>query len=84
LSYKKVGGLHFVRIGRFGFSFFFSKKGAERAKRDLRRKRNLARLRAAASMDDYFANFPPIDVDGVTSRGNFPHDMPSYNPYFEK
>jgi len=26
MSYKKVGGLHFVRIGRFGFSFFVSKK----------------------------------------------------------
>jgi hypothetical protein len=23
-SYRKVGGLHFVRIGRFGFSFFIS------------------------------------------------------------
>lgn len=26
MSYKKVGGLHFVRIGRFGFSFFRSRK----------------------------------------------------------
>jgi len=25
-QYKKVGGLHFVRIGRFGFSFFISRK----------------------------------------------------------
>lgn len=25
VSYKKVGGLHFVRIGRFGFSFFVSR-----------------------------------------------------------
>lgn len=22
MSYRKVGGLHFVRIGRFGFVFF--------------------------------------------------------------
>ena len=26
MSYKKVGGLRFVRIGRFGFSFFWSRK----------------------------------------------------------
>lgn len=26
MSYKRVGGLHFVRIGRVGFSFFLSKK----------------------------------------------------------
>jgi len=26
-SYRKVGGLRFVRIGRFGASFFISNKG---------------------------------------------------------
>ena len=26
LSYKKVGGLHFVRISRFGFSFYWAKR----------------------------------------------------------
>ena len=26
MSYKKVGGLHFIRVGRFGFSFFSSKR----------------------------------------------------------
>lgn len=26
MTYKKHGGLHFVRLGRFGFSFFLSKK----------------------------------------------------------
>lgn len=25
MSYRKVGGLHFVRIGRFGFSFYISR-----------------------------------------------------------
>lgn len=25
MSYKKVGGLHFIRIGRVGFSFYLSK-----------------------------------------------------------
>jgi len=46
MSYKKVGGLRFVRIGRFGFSFFWSRKltPAEQARAE-RRARNLARLR---------------------------------------
>jgi len=26
MTYKRVGGLRFVRIGRFGFSFFWSRK----------------------------------------------------------
>jgi len=26
MTYKKVGGLHFIRIGRFGLSFFLSRK----------------------------------------------------------
>ena len=30
MSYRKVGGLHFVRIGRFGFSFFISRKAVRR------------------------------------------------------
>jgi hypothetical protein len=25
-SYKKVGGIHFVQVWRFGFNFYFSKK----------------------------------------------------------
>ena len=25
MGYKKVGGLHFVKLGRFGFSFWISK-----------------------------------------------------------
>jgi hypothetical protein len=25
ISYKKVGGLHFVKVFRFGFSFYWSK-----------------------------------------------------------
>jgi len=25
-GYKKVGGLHFVRVYKFGFSFYWSKK----------------------------------------------------------
>jgi hypothetical protein len=30
MSYKKVGGLHFVKIGSFGFSFYMSKKKGEK------------------------------------------------------
>ena len=26
MSYKKVGGLHFIKIGRLGFSFYIKKK----------------------------------------------------------
>lgn len=29
LTYKKVGGLHFVRVFRFGFSFYIAKKQAK-------------------------------------------------------
>jgi len=25
MSYKKVGGIHFVKLGRFGFNFYVSK-----------------------------------------------------------
>ena len=39
MTYKKVGGLHFVKIGRFGFSFYFSRLS--------RCERNILRLRAA-------------------------------------
>ena len=26
MSYKKVGGLHFIKIGRLGFSFYIKRK----------------------------------------------------------
>ena len=26
MSYRKHGGLHFIRIGRFGFSFYIAKR----------------------------------------------------------
>lgn len=32
MSYRKVGGLHFVKLGRFGFSFYWSKR--ERVQRE--------------------------------------------------
>jgi hypothetical protein len=30
MSYRKVGGLHFVRLGRFGFSFYVSRRCPQR------------------------------------------------------
>lgn len=33
MSYKKVGGLRFIRIGRFGMSFFWSSKVTSRGNR---------------------------------------------------
>lgn len=26
MTYRKVGGLHFVKLGRFGFSFYWSRR----------------------------------------------------------
>lgn len=34
IAYKKVGGLHFVRLGRLGFSFYIAKKTPPRAVQD--------------------------------------------------
>jgi len=30
MTYKKVGGLHFIKIGRFGCSFYVSKANPKR------------------------------------------------------
>jgi len=46
MTYKRVGGLRFVRIGRFGFSFFWSKRiNAAAERRQQRRERRNALLR---------------------------------------
>ena len=70
MSYKKVGGLHFVRIGRFGFSWFLSRKKAERAVRDARRNANLDRLRGKLPQE---VTRSPVS--------DYPR---SFNPYFER
>jgi len=48
MSYKKFGRLHFVRFGRFGFSFFISRKRKQltpaQQQRALSRAANLDRL----------------------------------------
>ena len=48
MSYKKFGRLHFVRFGRFGFSFFSSRKRKQltpaQQQRALSRAANLDRL----------------------------------------
>lgn len=62
MSYKKVGGLHFVRIGRFGFSFFLSKRrsasaiGLAAVKRALRREARNASLRT-----EYVSPYPKFN-----------------------
>lgn len=30
MSYKKVGGIHFVKLWRFGFNFYLSRSRAQR------------------------------------------------------
>lgn len=30
MSYRKIGGLHFVRLWRFGFSFYIARRRAQR------------------------------------------------------
>lgn len=32
MSYKKVGGIHFVKLGRFGFNFYISRSNAQKAR----------------------------------------------------
>jgi hypothetical protein len=83
MPYKKVGGLHFFSLGRFGLTFYIKRNRWDThasIERAAKRKANLARLRAAASMGDYDAKFgyrlsepdwnsPEYDFE-VTSGGN--------------
>lgn len=43
MSYKKVGALHFFRIGRFGGSLYLAKSKQSRAERIARGNASLAR-----------------------------------------
>lgn len=36
MSYRKVGGLHFIRIGRFGFTWYVARKAPPIRKRMVR------------------------------------------------
>ena len=48
MTYKKVGGLHFFKCGRFGFSLFWSRSNISRAaERRWRRTQRRAELAAA-------------------------------------
>lgn len=33
MSYKKVGGIHFVKLWRFGFNFYVSRSKAQKVER---------------------------------------------------
>lgn len=33
MSYKKIGGIHFVKVGRFGFNFYVSRSDKARVER---------------------------------------------------
>ena len=67
MSYKKVGGLHFVRIGRFGFSFFWS---ARKPKRHVTADQiDWKRLRQLHEQREFAYAVPEVTPE-VTFRGN--------------
>jgi hypothetical protein len=75
MSYKKFGRLHFVRFGRFGFSFFISRKRKQltpaQQQRALSRAANLDRLSTnwRSRGDRYYDD---LDVFArVTASGGF-------------
>lgn len=72
MSYKKVGGLHFVRIGRFGFSFFWSRNTVSRAAERRWRAAERRAMKAAA-------NIRPCTVD---SAGQYGMPFPDYQRYY--
>jgi hypothetical protein len=45
MSYKKIGGIHFVKIWRFGFNFYLSRSRAQRVE--------IAVTRAFSSLEGY-------------------------------
>jgi hypothetical protein len=55
MTYKKVGGLRFVRIGRFGMSFFWSRNINAAAERRARRALRTIERRIDELPLDYFA-----------------------------
>jgi hypothetical protein len=73
--------LHFVRVGRFGFSFFWSRKpralsaAQKRELREARREANMALLRGTAGAKpllpiDWSEPQYQFDLPKVTSGGN--------------
>jgi hypothetical protein len=76
MTYKKVGGLHFIKLGRFGMSFFWSRQRISRAaerKARVRMKRATAELAAL--------NAAPIQCK-VDSVGQYGMPFPDYQRYY--
>lgn len=48
MNYKKVGGIHFVKLGRFGFNFYWSRSKA--AKIDACADRTFAQLQTVIGL----------------------------------
>ena len=80
MSYKKFGRLHFVRFGRFGFSFFISRKRKQltptQQQRALSRAANLDRLSTnwCSRGDRYYDDLDVFNAAWearVTSSGGF-------------
>ena len=80
MSYKKFGRLHFVRFGRFGFSFFISRKRKQltpaQQRRALSRAANLDRLSTnwRSRGDRYYDDLDVFNAAWearVTSSGGF-------------
>lgn len=88
MTYKKVGGLHFVRLGRFGVSFFWSKARISRAaERKMRaRARRLERFAALAMRREAEGN--PYDRSCIIDTtpdiaGQYGLPFPEYRRYYE-
>ena len=75
MSYKKFGRLHFVRFGRFGFSFFISRKRKQltpaQQQRALSRAANLDRLSTNWRSRDDLDVFNAAWEARVTASGGF-------------
>jgi hypothetical protein len=64
MTYKKHGGLHFVRLGRFGFSFFLSaKRPANSGRKRTPRARKPIEWAGAANLERLRGEARPIYTD---------------------
>ena len=76
MSYKKFGRLHFVRFGRFGFSFFISRK-----RKQLTPAQQQRALSRAANLDRLSTNWRSRgDRYSTISTSSTPHGKPASPP----